>query len=118
MGQEGQEVRKQNKFTPVPVRCSHPAHCPSEQEALQLLEERAGLRPALNQATELWEGQTRFQVQQWVLADTNFCTSFICQGGSVESRQSKADGLDILQLLEAVLKLLPWIPMWKARLLS
>lgn len=39
-----------------------------------------------------------------VLADGNFPTSSICQCGPVEIR---ADGLDIPQLLEAVLKLLP-----------
>ncbi|CAH6793292.1 Fuom [Phodopus roborovskii] len=39
-----------------------------------------------------------------VLADANFPTSSICQCGPVEIR---ADGLDIPQILEAVLKLLP-----------
>uniref|UniRef100_A0A8I6A6D8 L-fucose mutarotase n=1 Tax=Rattus norvegicus TaxID=10116 RepID=A0A8I6A6D8_RAT len=39
-----------------------------------------------------------------VLADANFPTSSICQCGPIEIR---ADGLDIPQLLEAVLKLLP-----------
>ncbi|OBS72676.1 hypothetical protein A6R68_12754 [Neotoma lepida] len=39
-----------------------------------------------------------------VLADANFPASSICQCGPVEIR---ADGLDIPQLLEAVLKLLP-----------
>ncbi|EDL17899.1 fucose mutarotase isoform 2 [Mus musculus] len=39
-----------------------------------------------------------------VLADANFPTSSICQCGPVEIR---ADGLDIPQLLEAVLRLLP-----------
>ncbi|XP_028643007.1 fucose mutarotase [Grammomys surdaster] len=39
-----------------------------------------------------------------VLADANFPTSSICQCGPVEIR---ADGLNIPQLLEAVLKLLP-----------
>ncbi|XP_006867519.1 PREDICTED: fucose mutarotase [Chrysochloris asiatica] len=39
-----------------------------------------------------------------VLADANFPTASICQCGPMEIR---ADGLDIPQLLEAMLKLLP-----------